>query len=138
MLCMVLNRWSMRPEPCQLLKGEEIAPVIDPVGMFTRFARPPVQLGGDPPPLQNEAKVRFPLLSLPCVAAPGTNFRRVATCGRVPTLDCRRESPTMVGTPDIVVPEPSLRIVQRWSEPKKKVLFLMIGPPTVPPNWCSL
>src|SRR6266851_6028987 len=137
MLCMALNRWSRRPEPCQLLKGEEIAPVIEPVGTFTRV--PPVQLGSDPPPLQNEAKVGFPdLLSFPCVRAPGTNFRSAATCGRAPTLDCRSASPGVVGTPEIVVPEPSLRIVQRWSEPKKKVLFLMIGPPTVPPNWCSL
>ena len=101
----------MRPEACQLSKGEEIAPVIEPVGISTRV--PPVQFGSDPPPLQNEANVGFPDLSTPCLAAPGTNFKSAATCGRVPTVDCRSESPAVVGTPEIVVPEPSLRIVQR-------------------------
>src|SRR5437879_13516142 len=73
----------MRPEACQLSKGEEIAPVIEPVGISTRV--PPVQFGSDPPPLQNEANVGFPDLSTPCLAAPGTNFKSAATCGRVPT-----------------------------------------------------
>src|SRR5262245_43646454 len=38
----------------------------------------------------------------------------------------------------MVKPEPSWRSVQRWYEPKKKVLSLTIGPPIVPPNWFSI
>src|SRR5262249_35845129 len=70
--------------------------------------------------------------------AAGRNFSNAATCGRPPTIVCRIWRPAAVGTPLIVAPDPSWRSVQRWEEPKKKVLSLMIGPPKVPPNWFSL
>ena len=40
--------------------------------------------------------------------------------------------------PEMVLPEPSWRIVQRWRDPKKNVWSLRIGPPAVPPNWFSM
>ena len=74
------------------------------------------------------------VLLVPFAAPAGMFWRNACTVGRVPARSVRMRRPSSVGAPVMVDPEPKRRSVQRSNDPKANVLFLMMGPPNVPPN----